>query len=111
MVCGRWASNPDSRRLVMACDPVKMARVSCQDGSFFPGLCSDASVRCSTLQGARFAKWRAVVSIPAGPSPSVILSTGRQHHRSRIHIHICITVPGHAVCHMSRSSPLELPGV
>ena len=29
------------------------------------------SARCS-LQGARFAKWRAVVSIPAGPSPHAV---------------------------------------
>jgi fructose-bisphosphate aldolase, class I len=29
------------------------------------------SAKCS-LQGARFAKWRAVVSIPAGPSPHAV---------------------------------------
>ena len=27
---------------------------------------------CVSWQGARFAKWRAVVSIPAGPSPMAV---------------------------------------
>lgn len=27
---------------------------------------------CVSRQGARFAKWRAVVSIPAGPSPHAV---------------------------------------
>ena len=42
---------------------------SCSVLSFGPRLLTHA---CPFPQGARFAKWRAVVSIPSGPSPMAV---------------------------------------
>jgi Fructose-bisphosphate aldolase class-I len=45
----------------------------CTAGVVQARCCRTPSSICQTfLQGARFAKWRAVVSIPAGPSPHAV---------------------------------------